>query len=71
MGFGGSCGLYQLLVGPLERPVREVFPHRAVEEVGVLADVADRLSERVESRLSNVLTVDANRTRIDVVQPQE
>ena len=51
-------------------PYVEVAPHRIVEQVGLLRNHTDRLTERLERDLPDVRIVDLDRAFLDVVEPR-
>ena len=71
VGFGGLGGRTDVGVGRVEAPVGDVVPDGAVEEIGLLADVADGLSERAAIDGGDVLAVNPDRSRVGIVEPQQ
>jgi len=71
VGLGHLRGFDHVLARGVERAVRDVLLDAAVEEEGILTDVAQRLAEAAERDVFDVLSVDTDRPLVDIVHPQE
>ena len=67
----GPCRCLQVLVGRAGSPVQQVLSDGGVEQVRLLRDHADDVSERLEGQAADVVAVDRNGPGGHVVQPRD
>jgi len=67
-GIGCLKGFNHLLLGGLGACKLQVFSDCGVEEHGLLANISDALSERLQVQVSNIFTVDEHSTFLSVIE---
>jgi len=68
VGMGGPGGSDDLLLAPLDVPVGDIVSHRIVEEDGLLGHHSDLSSEGLHGDVPDILTVDGDPARGNIVE---
>ena len=71
MRFGALCGVDHLVFRGIGAAVQNVVAHRSVQQGRVLRHHPDMAAQTVLRDARDVLPVDQNAARFDIVEPQE